>query len=83
VCVCIISLVNYLACKSHIFAPRFIVTCGLSDSAIFFSLYPISGTIFGKTLLKNSMCFLHHFLSETFLMLIRIQGEIITDVHTS
>ena len=61
-----------------------IVICGLSGSTIFFHIL-INGRIFGRKLL-NIKCvfwFSLQLLSETFLILRRIQRDIITNEHTS
>jgi hypothetical protein len=79
-CVCCLS---YPAHTAH--APYYIVTCGLSGCTIFFTHYLINCTIFGKMLL-NIKCvfwFSLQLLSETFLILRRIQRDIIINVHRS
>jgi hypothetical protein len=74
VCVCILALV--IRPPNRIFsAPYYIVICGLSGFANFFSHYLINGTIFGKKLL-NIKCvyrFSLQLFSETFLILGIIQ----------
>jgi hypothetical protein len=80
VCVCSLS---YAACKAH--APYYIVICGLSGCTVFFPHYLINGTIFGKRLLNIKCVFWFYLqlLSETFIILRRIQRDIIINVHRS
>jgi len=69
------------ACKAHL--PYYIVTSGLSGSAIFFLHYLTNGTIFGKSLLKLKCLFWLslQLLSETFLILRRTGRDIAINVH--
>ena len=80
VCVCVYRL-NYPACNAH--APY----CHLWPVRLYniFPHYLINGTIFGKKLL-NIKCvfwFSLQILSETFLILRRIQCDIIINVYRS
>jgi hypothetical protein len=61
------------------------VICGLYGSTIFFPHYLINGTIFGKMLLniKRVFRFSLQLLSDTFLILRRIQWNIIINVYMS
>ena len=66
---------------------RHIVTCGLPRCTMFFPHFLINGGIMGKKLL-NTKCvfrFSLQLLSETFLLLRRIQRDIIinVDLHRS
>ena len=65
--------------------PYDIVICGLSGCTNIFPHYLINGTIFGETLLKVKCVFFisPQLLSETFLILRRIQRDTITNIHWS
>ena len=76
-CFCI----SHPACKSHLFCAAL---CYLWPVCLYpiFSRYLMNGTIFGKTLLtiKCVFWFSLQLLSETLLVLRRIQGDIIINV---
>ena len=81
VCVCNVS---YPACKAH--APYYVVICGLSGSTIFSHI--INDTIFegGKRkVIEHEVCVLifSTTLYETFLIIRRIQRDIVISVHRS
>jgi hypothetical protein len=59
-----------------------IVTCGLYGSTVFFHIIS-SAERFSKKVIKHKMCVLFplQLLSETFLILRRIEGDMITDVY--
>ena len=64
---------------------RYIAICGLYGSTVFFPLYLINGTILEETLL-NIKCvfrFSVQLLSATFLILRRIQRDMIKNVYRS
>ena len=82
--VCILALVIRHA--NHIIsAPYYIVIFGLSGCTVFFSLYVINVNIFGKELLNINYVFWVslQLLSETFLVLRRIQRGVINLLHRS
>jgi len=77
---------SYAACNAH--APYCIVICGTTGSTTFFSHDLINEKIFGKkkkTLLniKRVLSFSLLVLSETFLILRRIQRDIIIGAQKS
>jgi len=75
VCVCVYSLI-YPACKMH--ASYSIVICGPSGSTIFLTDHLKNIIIFVRDLLYIKCVFWSlHFLSETFLIIRRIQCDII------
>jgi hypothetical protein len=70
--------VNCIIC-----VPYYIVVCDLFGPTIFFLRYIINGTIFRKRNIRQKMCFYFLYnLSELFLLLRRIQRDIITNVRT-
>jgi hypothetical protein len=71
----------YPACNAY--APYCIVTCGLSGSTKFFQI--INGATFKNTLsyIKCAFWFSLQLLLETFLILRRIQRDIVMNVKTS
>jgi hypothetical protein len=79
-CVCSLS---YPACKAH--APYYIVICGLSGCTIFFHIISQTARFSGKKLLniKCVFCFHLQILSETFLVLRRMQRSTVINVHRS
>jgi hypothetical protein len=66
--------------------PYYNVTCGLSSSTIFLHNISEKARFLGRggiTEHKTSFNFLYNFFSETFLILRRIQQDIIINVHRS
>jgi hypothetical protein len=82
--VCVCSL-NYPACNAH--APYYIAIRDAGGGGLYqkFPHYLINGTIFGKMLLNTKCVFWFYLklLSETFLILRRIQRDIIINVYWS
>ena len=74
---------TYPACQAH--APHYIVICGLSGSTTLFDIISKNGMIFGKEGIEHKMCvsFSLQILYEIFLILIRIQLDIIINVKVS
>jgi hypothetical protein len=82
-CVCLYSCLSYPACKSHIFCAVFY--CHLWPLSLFDIVpnYLTNGTIFGKMLLniKCEVWFSLKIMSETFLILRRIQRDMYIHFH--
>jgi hypothetical protein len=65
----------------HAMRMRHIVICGLRGSALFFHVF-INGTFFEKIVTEHKMCFgFFTILSETFLILRRIERDIVINVQ--
>ena len=70
----------YIFCTKIVYfsAPH----CGLSGFTIFFSHYFINGTIYGKMILKLKCVLISSIaLPETFLILSRIQTNIVINIY--
>ena len=83
--VCVYSCLSYQARKSNLSSVVLFDICALSGSTILLPHYIINVTIFGKTLLNINYVFWFslQLWSETFIILRRIQGHIIINVHQS
>jgi hypothetical protein len=82
--VCLYSCLSYPACKSLLFCAALYEYCHLWPVWLchIFPHYLINGTSFGKLLsIKCVFLFSVQLLSETFLILRRIQRDIIINVH--
>jgi hypothetical protein len=84
--VCLYSGLSYLPCKTYLFSA--VLYCHLWPVCLYhiFPHYLINGTIFGGKKLLNteySFWFSLHLLSETFLILRKIQWDSIINVHRS
>jgi hypothetical protein len=69
----------------HAMRMRHIVICDLPGSTMFFSHYPLNGTIFREKVIEHKMCVLIFStnMSEIFFILRRIQRDIIINVYRS
>jgi hypothetical protein len=83
VCVCACGL-SYPACKAH--SPFYIAICGLSGSTKLFQTISKQNDFRGKKMLLDTKCvfwFSPQLLSESFLILRRIERHFIINVHWS